>query len=328
MKVKFFTDDVLSQISEENKQKYEKYYMSCTIRCRDVKETTYKSYKNSFYHFMAFLAIYHGNAGLYSDEYFENAVDIMESYIAFCQNTLLNHKKVINNKISAVSSFYIWSLKRGLVKSHPFDKKLERMKGANEEHVLNNYFLTPEQTQQIVRELNSNDRYDIQDQIIFSLMYDSANRIGAIDKLTLSSLDIEGMVFNGIREKRGYIVEVIFMSKTKELIEKWLEMRKEIDNLTVDSLFITKRLGKYFHMSKSAVQSRINKIGEIIGLTDFHAHCIRKSRLSAIYDNTGDLVLAAELANHKNTETTRAFYLRPKSKTELRDRLVKIAENI
>ena len=129
VKVKFFTDDVLSRISESNRQKYEKYYQSCTVRCRDVKNTTYRTYKNNMEHFMAFLAIKYNNADLYGSEFFENSIDIMESYMAFCQDTLLNHKKVINNKISAISSFYNWSLKRGLIKSHPFDRKLERLKG-------------------------------------------------------------------------------------------------------------------------------------------------------------------------------------------------------
>ena len=80
-------------------------------------------------------------------------------------------------------------------------------------------------------------------------------------------------------------------------------------------------------MHRSTIQHRINRMGKIIGLDDFHAHCIRKSRLSTVYDDTGDLALVAELANHKSTETTRKHYLRPKSKTELRDRLLKIGVN-
>lgn len=324
VKVKFFTDDVMALISEENRLKFEKYYQSCTIRSSDTKDTTYRTYRNTFGHFMAYLAVFYDNVGLYSDELFENAIDILEAYMEFCQNTLKNHGKVINNKISAISSFYIWSMKRGLVKSHPFDKKLDRMKGANKEHIINDYYLTPEQTQQITRELSSNDKYDIQDQIIFSLMFDSANRIGAIEKLTLSSLDINDMVFNDIREKEGYVVQVIFMEGTKKLIEEWLEMRKSTDDLKVDALLITKHCGAYRPMAKSTIQVRVKRIGKIIGLDDFHSHCIRKSRLSSVYDITGDLALAAELANHKSTETTRAHYLRPKSKTELRDKLTQI----
>jgi integrase/recombinase XerC len=234
---------------------------------------------------------------------------------------LQNNKKVINTKLSAVSSFFNWSLKRGLVKSHPFDKKLDRMKGAGDEHILNSYFLTSEQIARIQNDLCTG-KYDIQDRIIFNLMYDSANRIGAIAELPLSSLDLDNMLFDKIREKRGYRVQVVFLRKTKDLIVEWLEKRKTMDNLQVDSLFIAKHADGYSPMSKSTIQKRIIKIGKIVGLTDFHAHCIRKSRLSAIYDATGDLVLAAELANHKSTETTRVSYLRPKSKIELRDKLM------
>ncbi len=324
VKIRFFTADKLALISESNKKKFDKYYQSCTIRCKDVKETTYKTYKNFFYHFMAFLAINYNNIDLYSTEFYEEAVDIMETYISFCQETLKNNKKVINTKLSTVSSFYIWSMKRGLVATHPFNNKLERMKGASNEHIINSYFLTPEQVQQITRELNLNEDYDIQDQIIFSLMFDSANRIGAIDRLTLSSLDLDNMVFNNIREKRGDQVQVIFMSNTRELMEEWFEMRKNMDNLTVDALFICKHGNEYNQMSKSTIQNRINKMGKIIGLDDFHAHCIRKTRLSSIYDDTGDLTLVAELANHKSTETTRLAYLRPKSKIELRNKLIQL----
>ena len=179
--------------------------------------------------------------GLYSEEFMENAVDIMESYMLFCQETLLNHKKVINTKLSSVSSFYIWSMKRGYVTHHPFDKKLDRMKKATEEHILNSYFLTAEQVISIRRELNENDKYSIQDQILFEIAYDSANRIGALENLTISSLDLDNMVFTNIREKEGYRVEVVFESRAKELIIEWLEMRKnDYDKLTVDSVLIVK----------------------------------------------------------------------------------------
>jgi len=321
IRVNFFTKDKLNLISEENKNKYEKYYQSCIIRNSDMKNTTYKVYKNYFYHFLCYLALFHNNIDLYSKEFFDNAVDIMEGFISFCQETLKNHKKVINTKISAVSTFYNWSLKRRLIDKHPFDKQLERLKYANDEKIINSYFLSNSQIDTIIKELESNEKYDIQDQIIFSLMLDSANRIGAIEKLTLSSLDLSNMLFKNIREKRGYLVDVIFEKYTKELIEKWIDIRKGLDGLSVDSLFIVKHGDNFTPMSRSTIQNRINKIGQIIGIDDFHAHCIRKTRLNEIYENTGDLALAAELGNHKSTETTRLSYIKPKSKIELRDKL-------
>lgn len=325
IKVRYFTNERKALISPENKKLYEKYLHSSIIKNRDVKETTYRAYENYFNQFLVFLSEEWDNINLYSEEFFENAVEIMESFIAFCQETLKNNKKVINTKLSAVSSFYLWSIKRKYVDRHPFDKQLERMKGANEEKIINSYFLNDEEMELIRVGLKvDTKKYDIQDQIIWEVMLESANRIGAISKLTLSSLDLENMMFTDIREKRGYKVEVVFSEEGKELISTWLEMRKDMDDLKVDSLFITRYRNEYKAMDKGTIQNRIRKIGEIVGLDDFHAHCIRKTQLNSIYEKTGDMSLAAELANHKSIETTRQSYIRPQSKAEVRDKINKL----
>uniref|UniRef100_UPI0035C67D5C tyrosine recombinase XerC n=1 Tax=Priestia megaterium TaxID=1404 RepID=UPI0035C67D5C len=199
------------------------------------------------------------------------------------------------------------------------------MKGANEEKIINSYYLDDNQIEQVTKGLVENTKkYDLQDQLIWSIMLDSANRVGAISKLTLSQLDLDEMMFTGIREKRGYRVEVAFDEESKNLIELWLAERKEMDNLEVDSLFITKYGKEYRPMSYSSIQQRIQKIGEIIGLDDFHAHCVRKTKLNKIYRDTGDLSIAAEYANHKSVETTRSSYIKPQTKAEIRDKISKL----
>jgi integrase/recombinase XerC len=324
-KIKYFTPDRLALISDENKKIYEKYLTSSIMKNRDVKDTTYKVYQNYMNHFMVFIAEEWNNINFYSEEFMDNAVDIMESYIYFCQEILKNNKKVINTKISTVSSFYLWSMKRRLIPHHPFDKKLDRMKGANDEKIINHYYLNDQEIQRINEGLLDEKKYDIQDNIIWSLMLESANRVGAISKLTLSSMDLDSMMFNEIREKRGYRVEVTFMENTKSLIEEWLEIRKsEMDNLEIDALFITKYHGEYKQMTYGTIQDRVRKIGRILGLEDFHCHCIRKTSLNEIYEKTGDLALAADMANHKSVETTRASYIKPKSKTETRDKILEM----
>lgn len=320
-KIKYFTKDKIDAINPENIKKYNKYIQSSTIKNLEVKATTYHVYHNNMLHFMAYLAEFWDNIDLYSEEFQEEAIDIMEGYIGFCQEKLQNNKKTINNKLSAVSSFYVWSLKRKLIKTHPFDKKLDRMKNANEEKIIASYYLDSEQIQCITEELKTDKKYDIQDRIIWNLMLDSANRVGAISKLTLSSLDLDGMMFTDIREKRGKMVEVVFEEYTKELIEEWLEMRKEMDDLQVDALFITKFKGEYRPMSKGTIQERTKKIGHILGIDDFRSHCIRKTALNKVYEETGDLTLAAELGNHNSTETTRQSYIKPQTKKDLREKI-------
>jgi integrase/recombinase XerC len=323
-RIKYFTDEKKALINPDNQKKYDKYINSSVIKNRDVKDTTYLVYKNYMSHFLVYLAEHWNNIGLYDEHFMENAVDIMEGYISFLQDVLKNNKKVINTKISTVSSFYGWSLKRKYIDKHPFDKQLDRMKGASEEKIINSYYLDEEQMNLVTDTLKTDEKYDIQDNLIWNIMLDSANRVGAIANLTLSSLDLDNMLFENIREKRGYRVEVIFEEATKEIIELWLDQRKELDNLQVDSLLITKHLGQYRPMSKGTIQERVKKIGEILGLDDFHSHCIRKTKLNDVYRSTGDLALAATLGNHKSVETTRQSYIKPQSKSEVRDKIAQL----
>ncbi|MET3505614.1 integrase/recombinase XerC [Halalkalibacter oceani] len=317
-RIKYFTPEKKSLISEENRKLYEKYLKSSIIKNKDVKETTYKVYQNYMDHFLVYLAEEWDNIGLYSEEFMEEAVDIMEGFIGFCQETLFNNKKVINTKLSTVSSFYLWSLKRGLIDRHPFDKKLERMKGANDEKIRDSYYLTEEQVLQIQDGLLNDKRYDFQDRLIWNIALDSANRVGALSRLTISSLDLENMVFENIREKRGKIVEVAFEEETKLLIEEWLEMRKEMDNLEIDSFFLTKYKGNYKPMDYGTIQNRVKKIGTIIGIEDFYVHTIRKTKLNLLYEQTGNIDMVAEWANHESIETSKKHYIKPKSKAQLR----------
>ena len=105
-----------------------------------------------------------------------------------------------------------------------------------------------------------------------------------------------------------------FEDLAKELLEEWIEMRKEnYDKLTVDAVFITKYNGEWHKTSKITLYNKIKKFGTIININDFRPHCIRKSRLNNIYDETGDLSLAASLANHRSIETTRSFYTKKKT---------------
>jgi integrase/recombinase XerC len=320
IKIKYFTDDKLKLISEENKQLYDKYLKSNIIKNKEVQNTTYYVYQNYMNHFLVYLAEEWDNVGLYEKKFFENSIDIIEGYMSFCQEVLQNNKKIINTKIATISSFYIWSVQRRLIEYHPFAGKITRMKGASDERIIKDYFLTEEQIAQIAKEIETDPKFDIQDKILFHLCMDSANRVAAISKLTLSSLDLENGLFENIREKRGKRVEVTFDEVCKMYIEQWLELRKELDNLEIDSLFISKYKGVYRPMAYSTIQDRARKIGTIVGIEDFHMHCFRKSSINMAMILSNDIEMAKTLANHKSTDTT-LLYIKPKSKTEVREKL-------
>lgn len=130
------------------------------------------------------------------------------------------------------------------------------------------------------------------------------------------------MVFESIREKEGYRVEVSFDSTCKDMLETWLAMRtNDYDHLECDALFIHKYKDKWIPWTQGMIHDRMRKIGKVIGLEDFHCHCMRKTAINKIYEDTGDLNLASQWANHKSTSVTSQSYVRPASKADLREKL-------
>jgi integrase/recombinase XerC len=325
-KIKYCTEERMARIPECNLKKYKKYLQSSIVKSPDTKETTYGTYENNFTQFLTWLANeYDEELDLYSEEFMDNAVDIMEGYMLFCQETLLNHKKTVNNKVAAVSSFYLWSAKRGLIKYHPFKDKLDRMKKASEEHIINTYFLTDEQIEEIRKGIYNNKGFTIQDKILFELSLFSANRIGALELLTLSSLDLDEMAFKDIREKEGYHVDVPINDVCKDLINEWLEMRKDnYDHLECDALLIHHYEGEWKMWKRGIIHGKMRKYGNIIGISDYRAHCQRKTAINSIYQSTGDLNLASQWANHKSTAVTQMAYIKETTKSELKDKIDKV----
>ncbi|KRL91700.1 hypothetical protein FC43_GL001123 [Limosilactobacillus ingluviei DSM 15946] len=265
---------------------------------------------------MCYIAEEWDNFYLLDEDFIEDEMlDVMESYMAFLAEECGNGKKVINTKLSAVSSFYIWATKRRLIKNHPFDGKLDRIKGAQDEKRISVHFLHKEETDLITETLAQDkttlNKYDRQDELIWNIAFDSACRIGALQRLSVSDLDLSRNVFTDIREKRGKIVDIPFTDRTKQMIIEYLEWRKE-NGIETDAFFYN-REGE--RMSKQALALRIRKIGEIVGIGDFRPHSIRKSRLNQI-GQTGNIELAKELAHHESMDTTSRFYMEKKDASE------------
>lgn len=316
---RYATKERMAKVNPKNIKIYERYLRSRETANSDVKDTTYKVYKSYMNQFMCYIAENEDNFYLLDEDALEDDfVDIMEGWMSFCENTLGNGKKIINTKLSAVSSFYIWAVKRDKIKAHPFANKLDRIKGAGNEKRISVYFLHQPEIDKIKARLHEShdkdNRYDRQDELIWNIAFDSACRIGALSRLTVSSLDLEKNCFQDIREKEGKIVAIPFMDDTKEMIIEYLKWREE-QGIDGDEFFYIKSHGQYQAMSKQSISVRIRKIGEIIGIGDFRAHCIRKSRLNQI-GQTGNIELAKELAHHESLDTTTKFYMEKKDASE------------
>lgn len=319
MKEKKSKEILEREINEKNLEIYEKYLCSCYLKSRETVDTTYKIYKSNMYQFMKYLKKYEHNRYLISDSTIKNFHDIWERYATNC---ILkgNNNRTINNKRTAISTFYDWCEKRDLIKSNPF-RKIDSLKVTNNDSRRNSYFLTQKEIWEINFEMKKNNKkYDIQDKLLFNMFLDSAARISAIHSLKISQLNLEENLFENVREKEGYIVSIIFFNETKELIKEWLNIREK-NKIKSDFFFITYYNGNYKQMTKETIRNRIKKIGKIVNIDNFYPHSIRKTIINII-SNIGNITDGAILANHKNSKVTSEHYIKHQKQNDIKNRLI------
>lgn len=320
----------MAKVNPDNIEAYEKYRRSKIIKDRDKENTTYKQYQSAMNIWFSFLLTHWNNVYILDPEFLEDdIIECIEDFIYFCQEDLSNGKKSINFKLSAISSFYIYAVSRKMnkINHHPFAGVLERMANAKDEKLISEHFMTEEEINKIYTELDKviepdyHGPFDRLDRTLWYIAYVSANRIGALSLLTVSSFDRNVKAFKGIREKSGGLVEVGVLEKEVAVIDDYLAHREEL-GVDCDAFFHTFYDGEWRGMSIGSLSKRINKIGELILGFPIRPHEIRKARANMIANNYG-IEYAQSLLNHASSSTTQAHYVRKKDAS---DTLAKIAE--
>lgn len=308
--------------NQKNMEIYEMYLDSNKARNYETMNTTYKMYKSRMIDYLSYLKEYEGNKLLLSEATVKNCVSILERYINNCRDRG-NNNQTINNKLTAISSFYIWCVKRDLIKYHPFQHKLDRLRSGTFDKRRESYFLNIEDIikARILMEHNSK-RFDIQSRLLWELFLESAARISAISNLKLSQLDIRNGYFKDVKEKGNKIVDIIFLDNTEKLLREWLDYREK-NNIVSDCLFITKSKDDYVQMQQSTIRARVRKIGELIGYDKLYPHTLRKTAINLL-SNISDLNFASEYANHNDTKVTKDHYIKARTGAENRSKILQI----
>lgn len=313
------------KISEKNQALYQLYLDSNYAINESTKNTTYRTYKNSMNFFMEYLHTKEGNRFLLSDDTIKKIIEILERYIIHCREEG-NNNRTINGKITAISSFYKWATKRGLIKHHPFRDRLDRLKTNEKDKRRESHFLTWKQifTVSLLMELNPK-KFDIQSRLLWELFLDSGFRISAIQSLKISQLNLESNMFTGVGEKMGKVRDLFFFSTTKKLLIEWIELRKEKD-IQLDYLFITRYWNEDRQMGQTAIRRRVRKMGILIEIDNLYPHTLRKTAINQI-NNLSDTKTASEFAGHSSTKVTEEHYIQQKSSTDQQNRIFLMRKN-
>lgn len=302
---------------------YKEYLNSCIARNEVVKNTTYRTYANNMKQFIEYLQQYENNYYLLNKKKSKNMVGILERYIRYCREIKRNNARTINNKITAISSFYIWVVKRDLVDVHPFRDKLDRLKVTDLEKRRKSYFLSSKEIVEIQVKMKLSEKYDLQDRIIFNLIIDTACRISALQSIKLKNIDLENGIISGIVEKEQKIVEFAIFEETIELIKEWLRCRKN----SAEYLFVTKYRGIFKQMSKSTIRDRVRKIGKLVEIDNLYPHSLRKTSINLLAE-VGGIDLASEFANHSGIDVTKKHYIKKKSARDRKEKLIQMRKKI
>lgn len=322
-----FLNKLFKNNLQKNKEIYEQYLHSKIAKSLDTVDTTYKTYQSNMKLFLEWFHKYDKGYYLLERKMLEEFPEIIDRFSLYCLQVRGNNKVTVNNKIVALSSFYIWARRNRKILFNPV-LDIERQQKWRQDKRRNSYFLTIEQVKHIKKIMNENpQKYDLRSRLIFYIFIDSAIRIGEMTRLSINNLNIEKSMFVGIKQKGGELRNVNLSTETFKLLNEYLEWRKK-ENVIIEQLLVTKYNKGYKAMSKETIRARIKEIGKIVGIDDLYPHSLRKTVINII-TKLGSIEDGALIAHHKNTAVTREHYveeLTDKEKIIRIEKLRKLAE--
>ena len=247
------------------------------------------------------------------------AVDLEEymEYLKVYQNgdkTETNGERGLKRKISALRSFYAYYYKREMIHTNPtvlidvpkiHDKSIIRL-DTDEVALLLDYIehcgdsLTG---QKRVYYEKTKER----DLAIVTLLLGTGIRVSECVGLDIEDVDFKN---NGIKvtRKGGNEMVVYFGEEVEKALKRYLEVRTGITPLAghEHALFYSAQRKR---MGVQAVENMVKKYSRQITTTKkITPHKLRSTYGTALYQETGDIYLVADVLGHKDVNTTKKHY--------------------
>jgi len=302
--MQYATPEKIEKINPKNKELIRKYFV---FKNMNLSEASKKSYESDFNQWLVYVMENYNNQYLLDMET-DDAVDMIEDYIAFCTTVLGNNERRIQRRMSSISSFYLYLRKKRKIKENPIDF-LDRPKvGAGEKLQIKQTYLTEEQIEEIRKKLK--ELGDLQLQCWFEVGLSTMARVNALSNIKVKQINLEQEIITDVLEKEGYNVTLLLSERATKLIKQWLDYREKegIDN---EYLFLVKFCGEWKRAEKSTMQgSWIKKVGKLIGIPELHMHDLRHSGSSLLFNKGMPLETVSELLNHRGTDVTLQHYIK------------------
>ena len=311
--VRYVTEEKYKSVSDENKQLIRKYF---NFKNMNLSESTKKSYSNDFKQWLYFIYEQYEKGViqeesiiklLNSEDGIEEMVDLLEDFVAFCTTFLGNNERRIQRRLSSISSFFLYLRKKRKIKMNPLDY-LERpsVRAGEKQQIIQN-FLTEDEINLIRKGLKKLN--NLQLEVYFETSISTMARVNAISNIKIDQIDFDKGIITEVLEKEGYLVDLFPSELALSLIEELIQKRRK-ENIESEYLFITRYGNQWKKVSKTTIQtSWIKKIGSTIN-KNLHAHDLRHSASSILFNKGLPLEDVQKLLNHQSPDTTLKYYVR------------------
>lgn len=218
-----------------------------------------------------------------------------------------NRPSTVKKKVSALRSFFKFSLKRGIIERNPAAtlRSPKAAKGLPR-------FLTVEQTFRVMeaprKEEERATRLRIRDRAILETLYSTGARVGELAMMNIDDCD-RTEAFVRVLGKGGKERIVPLGHSAIEALEVYLPERRgflaRAKDGDGDALWLSQR-GK--RLSVRQVQNIVRRYGTFgAGRNDLHPHAMRHSCATHLLDAGADLRSIQELLGHSSLSTTQRY---------------------
>jgi len=241
--------------------------------------------------------------------------DYMDYLLKYEKNGKIytNGKASIKRKLSSLSSFYAYCYRNDLVSQNPVskvekprlkDKAITRMDAAE----VANFLDTVEYGNNLTKkQLEYHEKNKTRDLALLSLMLSTGIRISECIGLDINHIDFENMCVK-VTRKGGKESIVYFSDEACDPIQAYLEERKKIEPVKghENALFLSSQRKR---LSVRSAENLVAKYAACsVPLKHITPHKLRSTYGTALYQETGDIYLVADVLGHSDVNTTRKHY--------------------
>jgi integrase/recombinase XerD len=200
--------------------------------------------------------------------------------------------------ISAVRGFYKFLMFDGHVTKNPAEDLVAPQKG-----VYLPRFLNRAEIEMLLAAPDTSTENGLRDRAILELMYASGLRVSEAVNLKMHEVDLDAGILT-CTGKGSKTRRVPVGSSAVEWIKSYLAIRRKIENIEIDKMFVN---SNGVPITRQSIYVSITEYAEKCGLEGVSPHTLRHSFATHLVQNNADIRSVQQMLGHADISTTQVY---------------------